>query len=66
MVASRMAESFGQDVVELVVRQYGDKLRRDTEARALRMTTAGQLTTTGSGVTGGRHTYYGQPADPRG
>lgn len=66
VVASRMAETFGQDVVQLSAQRYGDQLRRHTEAGALRMTTTGLLTTTGAGAAVLGHTFYGQTTAPRG
>ncbi len=64
VVASRMAESFGHDAVQLAARQYGDRLRRRTEAGALRMTSTGLLTTTATGAPVRAHTFHGQHADP--
>jgi hypothetical protein len=60
-----MAESFGHDPVTLSLQRYGDRLRSQTEASALRMTRTGRLTTTGSGVVVRGHTFYGQHTDPR-
>jgi hypothetical protein len=65
VVASRMAESFGNDPVHASVLQYGDRLRRQSAAGALRMTGTGLLTTTASGPLVRRHSFYGTHADPR-
>jgi hypothetical protein len=65
-VTARMAESFGHDPVTLSAQRYGDRLRRQTEAGALRMTRTGRLSTTGTGVVVRGHDFYGQPTDPRG
>lgn len=66
VVASRMAESFGADAVTRSAQRYGERLRRQTEGGALRMTGTGLLTTTGSGVVVRGHTFYGEHTDPRG
>ncbi|WP_338052741.1 nucleotidyltransferase [Protofrankia coriariae] len=66
VVASRMAESFGPDAVQLSAQRYGDWLRRQTESGALRMTGTGLLTTTVAGTPVRRHTFHGQHTDPRG
>ena len=62
-----MSESFSLDPVQRAAERYGDHLRHQREARALRMGNTGLLSTTavtGARVTG--HTFHGQHADSRG
>jgi hypothetical protein len=66
VVASRMAESFDPDTLHLSVQRYGDRLREQTNASALRMTSTGLLTTAASGPRVRPHTFHGQHPDPRG
>ncbi len=66
VVAARMAESFGQDAVTLSAQRYGDRLHRQTDTGALRMTRTGLLTTTAAGTPVPGHTFYGQHTDPCG
>ena len=65
VIESRMSESFSPDAVRRSFERYGQRVRRQREAGALRMGTAG-LTTTTTGPVVRDHTFYGQHPDPRG
>ncbi len=67
VVATRMAESFDPDAVQLSAQRYGDLLREQTNASALRMASTGLLTTTtaASGPHVRPHTFHGQHTNPR-
>lgn len=63
-IAARMSESFGTDPIRLSVERYGQHLRQQREAGALRMSGTGLLTTS-SGITVPQHTFHGQHTNSR-